>query len=218
MVRCNLAVLLAERNLKISKVSAETGISRTTLTALSLNRSQGIQFDTLNTLCMYLQVTPSDIISAIPIDVDIASVILQGAPRLLGEDEDDTSQVSYYAEICFRISDYRGTKAYVLKAQCDAEESWDDYGKLMWDIYDMYFIQDSISYDVNDMFALIDILNNLPATFCRDVEKTLMEILKEQFETATKRPIALHDINLENLSIDKNEQSISLMRKGAKRR
>lgn len=63
MLRCNLAVLLAERNLKITKVSQDTGISRTTLTALANNRVQGIQFSTLDTLCLYLNVTPEKLIS-----------------------------------------------------------------------------------------------------------------------------------------------------------
>ena len=55
MLRCNLALLLAERGLKISKVSKDTGISRTTLTALANNTSQGIQLETIDKLCMYLK-------------------------------------------------------------------------------------------------------------------------------------------------------------------
>lgn len=68
MLKCNLAVLLAERKLKISKVSADTGISRTTLTALSSNQSQGIQFDTLNTICAYLRVTPAEFFCYAPFE------------------------------------------------------------------------------------------------------------------------------------------------------
>lgn len=71
MLKCNLAVLLAERKLKISKVSADTGISRTTLTALSSNQSQGIQFDTLNTLCSYLRVTPAEFFCYAPFEVKV---------------------------------------------------------------------------------------------------------------------------------------------------
>lgn len=52
MIKCNLAVLLAERGLKLTTVSNDTGISRTTLTALANNKNSGIQFDTLNTLCI----------------------------------------------------------------------------------------------------------------------------------------------------------------------
>ena len=69
MIHCNLATLLAQRNLKISKVCQDTGISRTTLTALAYNHAQGIQFETLNTLCTYLKVSPTDLILHVPVDV-----------------------------------------------------------------------------------------------------------------------------------------------------
>lgn len=61
MIRCNLSVLLAERDLKISDVARITGISRTTLTALAYNHGKGIQFDTFDTLCNYLKVTPNEL-------------------------------------------------------------------------------------------------------------------------------------------------------------
>ena len=74
MVRCNLAVLLAERSLKITRVSNDTGISRTTLTNLANNYGVGIQLETLNTLCMYLKVTPSQLLSFIPVNIDVEGV------------------------------------------------------------------------------------------------------------------------------------------------
>ena len=46
MVKCNLNVILAQKNLKISQVSKATKISRTTLHALASNLGQGVQFDT----------------------------------------------------------------------------------------------------------------------------------------------------------------------------
>ena len=55
MIHCNLATLLAQRNLKISKVYQDTGISRTTLTALAYNHAQGI--------------SPTDLILHVPVDV-----------------------------------------------------------------------------------------------------------------------------------------------------
>lgn len=66
MIISNLAVLLAERKLNISKVSKDTNISRTTLTSLMYNRFNGIQMDTLNTLCLYLNVTPNDVLAFLP--------------------------------------------------------------------------------------------------------------------------------------------------------
>lgn len=68
MIICKLNTLLAERNLKITKIAKDTGISRTTLTSLANNYSQGIQFETLNTLCMYLNINPKDFFEYIPFD------------------------------------------------------------------------------------------------------------------------------------------------------
>ncbi len=66
---CTLSVLMAERGLKISDVSKETGISRTTLTSLANNNCSGVQLDTMNTLCSFLNVQPSELFSFEPIDI-----------------------------------------------------------------------------------------------------------------------------------------------------
>lgn len=69
MIRSNLSVLLAQRSLTVTQVAKETGISRTTLNALEKNYSQGVQLSTINTLCSYLKVTPSDLLKYYPIDI-----------------------------------------------------------------------------------------------------------------------------------------------------
>lgn len=71
MILCNLAVLLAERKTKISKVSADTGISRTTLTALYYNTGRGVQFDTANSLCLYLDVGMDELFTTLPFDLTV---------------------------------------------------------------------------------------------------------------------------------------------------
>lgn len=71
MIVCNLRVLLAKKGLKIAKVSRDTKISRTTLTALCSNTStpKGIQFETINTLCTYLDVQPGELFEFYPIKI-----------------------------------------------------------------------------------------------------------------------------------------------------
>lgn len=69
MIRCNLAVLLAQRGMRVSKVAADTGISRTTLTALVNNTGAGVQYDTLDTLCRYLGATIDQLLAFIPLSV-----------------------------------------------------------------------------------------------------------------------------------------------------
>lgn len=75
MIKNNLAVLMAERNIKASKISAETGISRSTLNSISNNSSKMIQLETINSLCQYLNITPNDFFDFIPFDVSFQSEI-----------------------------------------------------------------------------------------------------------------------------------------------
>lgn len=65
MIKCNLAVLLAERGLKMADLINDTGLSKTAVRGLYYNTSKGIQFDTLETICDYLHVEPGDVIKKI---------------------------------------------------------------------------------------------------------------------------------------------------------
>jgi len=70
MIKNNFNTLMAERQLKITRVSNDTGISRTTLTALSQEMSKGVQLDTLNTLCNYFSITPCEFFDYLPFDLE----------------------------------------------------------------------------------------------------------------------------------------------------
>lgn len=61
-MRCNLLVLLAERRKKISQLSKETGISRTTLTSLCYDKAKGVTFEVLDKLCNALNCSVGDIL------------------------------------------------------------------------------------------------------------------------------------------------------------
>lgn len=65
MIKCNLAVLLAERGLKMSDVINQTTLAKNTVRSLYYNEAKGIQFETIETLCNYLKVKPGDIIQEI---------------------------------------------------------------------------------------------------------------------------------------------------------
>ena len=60
MILCNLSVLMAERGLKIADVYERTGISKTTLMSLSENKGKGVQFETVDKLCNFFEVTPAE--------------------------------------------------------------------------------------------------------------------------------------------------------------
>ncbi|MFK8242587.1 MULTISPECIES: helix-turn-helix transcriptional regulator [unclassified Facklamia] len=66
MIKNNFAVLMAERGLKIADVHEDTGISKTTLMAIADNTGKGVQYDTIDKLCIYLGVEPKDFFLYIP--------------------------------------------------------------------------------------------------------------------------------------------------------
>lgn len=59
--RIRLWELMAERNLKITQVSKDTGLSRPTLNNIKFNRNKAIQVETIDTLCNYFRITPGDL-------------------------------------------------------------------------------------------------------------------------------------------------------------
>ena len=61
MIVNKFSALLGAKLLKITKVSRDTGISRTTLTNLYFRRSIGISFEVLDKLCGYLDCEVNDL-------------------------------------------------------------------------------------------------------------------------------------------------------------
>lgn len=70
MIRNRLSDLMGERMLKISQVSKDTGIARSTLTPLYYNQSEMIKNDTINTLCKYLKISVDDFFESSFVDID----------------------------------------------------------------------------------------------------------------------------------------------------
>ncbi|KEK12997.1 hypothetical protein EP18_03795 [Lysinibacillus sphaericus] len=96
MIKCNLAVLLAERGLKMADVISDTSLSKTAVRGLFYNESKGIQYETLEILCDYLNVGPEDIIKKIHF-----------SDELLEKDIDDkTGTIDYRILFKFDIKEF----------------------------------------------------------------------------------------------------------------
>lgn len=57
MIVCKLGNILKKRKIKVSTLARETGVSRTTITSLIQGHSNGVQYNTLYSLCKYLNVS-----------------------------------------------------------------------------------------------------------------------------------------------------------------
>lgn len=63
--RIRLWELMAERNLKITQVSKDTGLSRPTLNNIKFNRNKAIQMETIDILCNYFRITPGELFAEV---------------------------------------------------------------------------------------------------------------------------------------------------------
>lgn len=111
MIFNRLKMLLSERELSITQVAKDTGLSRTTLTYLVQNNSKGIQLATLNQLCQYLHVQPKDLLEYYPFDlhcefnreqdkITVAAAILENGQvvrtaKITGKMTDNTCKIAY---------------------------------------------------------------------------------------------------------------------------
>ncbi|WP_291650110.1 helix-turn-helix transcriptional regulator [Clostridium sp.] len=161
MIRCNLSILLAERNLRITKVSKDTGISRTTLTSLSSNKAQGIQFDTINTLCNYLKVGPELLISHIPIDIKIVS-----------------ARIDYDDMLFIDIEITKNSRTFRCELTGDCYVYFLDEKISDLEIYVTLFDEESNDNDedlIRENSLLINTFNSLPVSFLNDLEDRITD-------------------------------------------
>lgn len=167
MLRCNLAILLAERNIKITKVSKDTGISRTTLTSLSSNASQGIQFETLNTLCQYLNIQPSALLNYVPYDLEVSKAYRDDDMQVIVEFNYKKNNKEFFLiTICeynyFDLSD----NVLNIKLGLRNEAETDDY-----------CIDTAISES-----TVCKAIKLLPNVFTLDIERAILDKLSELLE------------------------------------
>lgn len=66
MIRCNLKVLLAQRDISTTKLQADTGLSKAQVYLLYSNDVKRVDLDTLETICRYLNVGIADVLELVP--------------------------------------------------------------------------------------------------------------------------------------------------------
>lgn len=145
----NLAVLLAERRLTLSKVSEDTRISRTTLTSLASRSAKGVQFDTLNTLCQYLKVPPEALFIYLPFDLSLS------ASGRLG-----------HSEIAFTVTRSGESERFAL--DCDARPRF-----APGDPSRLEGLSLRLALPEGADPAIVDLLHALPASVLADLELEL---------------------------------------------
>ncbi len=162
MIKTNFSVLMAERGLKIADVYEATGISKTTLMALSENTGKGVQFDTVDKLCNYLGVELKDFFIYVPYLWDLTF-------QEKGED-DNSSYIVVKLKTKNTEKDYFLTVWYLNPKNYDFPLA-DESIKLWISIY----LDDRDAYDSKDFY---NFLGDLPISMSTAFYSQLLDLLK----------------------------------------
>ncbi|MGP1411509.1 MAG: helix-turn-helix domain-containing protein [Peptoanaerobacter stomatis] len=184
MIKCNLATLLAERGLKITKVSQDTGISRTTLTALSSNTSQGIQFDTINKLCQYLKTDINSFFIFHPSDIEYTLKTIEDIVYI-------NLSITYKNQIYSVLM-----RTHLREFTKESSTKYELTVSLVFlDEFPEYYKDNIQTFDYgNDWFS--DYYGTLPIIFKTDFEQKLLSELKQKLNVSEKADI-IFNINPE---------------------
>lgn len=66
VIRCNLKVLLAQRDISVAKLQADTGLTKAQVYLLYSNDAKRVDLDTLEKICTYLNVGIEDVLELVP--------------------------------------------------------------------------------------------------------------------------------------------------------
>lgn len=197
MIRNNLAMILSQKEIKISRMALDTGLSRTTLTALSQNESKRIDNDTLNTILMYLQITPNDFFNFVSYDCE---VIIDPIKLKVYSDYNNPehfeshfireANFDLFLKIDNKISSRK--PIYEFEIQIDKKFNRVDiqHFQIQVDVdeYEIDYSQKgSFTFNIIGKNNVIDSFNNfmnntMPSEFQREIEHTIIRKLKKILE------------------------------------
>lgn len=170
MLKSNLSVLMAERGLKIAKIYEDTGISKTTLMALSDSTGKGVQFDTVDKLCNYLGVTPNEFFAYVPVIWEMT----------LSKRDDDISDY-----IVITLKNNKLKKSYQLLTYFKSPDNYDfPIENEKFDLWMKIGLEQSDAYNDDDFYGVI---KEFPITFENDFYNEIVDlstnILKSYIKT-----------------------------------
>lgn len=162
MIKTNFSVLMAERGLKIADVYEATGISKTTLMALSENTGKGVQFDTVDKLCNYLGVELKDFFIYVPYLWDLTF-----------QEKGDTDHSSY---IMVKLKTKNTEKDYFLNVLYRNPKNYDfplaDENIKLWT---SIYLDERDAYNEKDFY---DFLEDLPISMSTAFYSQILDLLK----------------------------------------
>lgn len=179
MLQNNLNRLMSERNIKTSDISKDIGLAKTTISSLSRGTTTGIQFDTLEKICSYLQVTPAEFF-------DYSPYILETTTQLKLSDL-KKGQFQYSAHITNNVY----SKEFKLDVKLLDPKSSTDFPRTDLDNYSLYLTIDLVKDSKYSPEELFGIIGSFPVILERKFYQQLVDPIIDQLNLCTKKKLSL---------------------------
>lgn len=148
LITSNLRVKMAESGYTIKDVHNKTKLSRTTISNLYNDYSDGIKFDTLAKLCELFNCTPNDLI--LVTDIHVKEINYNKINTVFGLNNDksfneNNKMIFYNADILLTLNnqDFELTVPFILKTYIDEQDL--NIGELYIDGEDNTFISKKLN-------------------------------------------------------------------------
>ncbi|AWI44121.1 transcriptional regulator [Staphylococcus nepalensis] len=190
MIQSRLSILMAERGLKISDIYEETGISKTTLMAISENTGKGVQFDTVDKLCNFLGVTPCEFFEYSPYLINYKMINSEKNKDALKSFDITIKNQNYEKDFYIDIHVYSGDSYNIPVKTGD------------FDWYLSVQLKSSDHYTDSEFFDFVD---NLSISFRTEFINRLITGVKNQLIGIFSIDAEIETIEREQVSLKKND-------------
>ena len=183
MIKNNFDELVAQRKLKITRISNDTGISRPTLNSLSRDDGKGIQYDTLNTLCKYFNITPCEFFDYLPFDLEY-NIEQDTEEELVPNSEDGIEYTTSCDYILFiNMKGKNQNKTFEIKI--DVEKTYNLTDPIEGNLYEY------LKFDINNIdilivgnpeaLSFIELVNGLSASWQTKIQLDILLFISTYF-------------------------------------
>ncbi|WP_447408521.1 helix-turn-helix domain-containing protein [Weissella confusa] len=172
MIRTTLSVLLAERGERQDEISKITGISKATLSNIANNKTAGIQYDNLEALAIYFDISVGELFDFSPYKFTPALYREPSSIPLPNFDEDKTPHDQLLDDDFYLF----GSKIDILKPGYKRSSA-----KMY--LYKYTNRNDNQSYiDVQVDGDFFEIMRNLPIAFKKEVQREIADFIETNFK------------------------------------
>ncbi|BFT97314.1 MAG: helix-turn-helix transcriptional regulator [Staphylococcus epidermidis] len=178
MIRNRLAEIMFERDIKVVRLSKETGISRNTITNTASNNSEMLQLNTINKICKFLNITPCDFFEYIPVDIELTFLEDEKIELVEIYSKEYLLQPKFNCDLLIDIKERENSYSFDTQIKIDTSNVLSNFPTpdFMEDDYQEKHIDiEIVFYSVEDKENFVEQFNKIPKQFKKMIYNDLID-------------------------------------------